>query len=100
MASKLKQLQSKACQASKFVAQHGNAYYKELMEKNKQYVVDPPSVETCNTLAKQLFYTRLARLFSLYLCCLYDFCCCVFLGSGCSFTYVNWITCNGVIPLV
>jgi hypothetical protein len=31
------------------------------MERNKQYVVDPPTVEKCRELSKQLFYTRLAR---------------------------------------
>ncbi|KAJ0673473.1 putative ATP synthase, F0 complex, subunit G [Helianthus annuus] len=62
MASKLKQLQSKACQASQFVSKHGSAYYKQLMEQNKQYVQEPATVEKCNELSKQLFYTRLARL--------------------------------------
>ncbi|OVA11769.1 ATPase [Macleaya cordata] len=62
MASKLVQLQSKATQASQFVAKHGCSYYKQLMEKNKQYVQEPATVEKCNLLAKQLFYTRLASL--------------------------------------
>ncbi|KAL3566378.1 hypothetical protein D5086_031793 [Populus alba] len=62
MASKLTQLQSKACQASKFVSKHGSAYYKQLLEQNKQYIQDPPSVEKCNLLSKQLFYTRLASI--------------------------------------
>jgi F-type H+-transporting ATPase subunit g len=65
MASKLTQLQSKACQASKFVSKHSSAYYKQLLEQNKQYIQDPPSVEKCNLLSKQLFYTRLARSVSL-----------------------------------
>ncbi|KAH9762806.1 Copia-like retroelement pol polyprotein [Citrus sinensis] len=64
MASKLQQLQSKACQASKFVSQHGTAYYKQLLEQNKQYIQEPPTVEKCNLLSKQLFYTRLASLSS------------------------------------
>lgn len=64
MASKLHQLQSKAVQASQFLAKHGRAYHKQLLEKNKQYIQDPPTVEKCNLLAKQLFYTRLARLVS------------------------------------
>ncbi|KAG6770555.1 hypothetical protein POTOM_026240 [Populus tomentosa] len=62
MASKLVQLQSKACQASKFVSKHGGAYYKQLLEQNKQYIQDPPTVEKCNLLSKQLLYTRLARI--------------------------------------
>ncbi|KAJ0755248.1 putative ATP synthase, F0 complex, subunit G [Helianthus annuus] len=62
MASKLKQLQSKAGQASKFLSKHGSAYYKQLMEENKQYVQEPATVEKCNELSKQLFYTHLARL--------------------------------------
>jgi hypothetical protein len=31
------------------------------MEKNKRYVVDPPTIQKCQELSKQLFYTRLAR---------------------------------------
>ncbi|XP_010541023.1 PREDICTED: uncharacterized protein LOC104814602 [Tarenaya hassleriana] len=62
MASKLVQIQSKACQASKFVAKHGTSYYKQLIEQNKQYIQEPASVEKCNELSKQLFYTRLASI--------------------------------------
>ncbi|CAA6671655.1 unnamed protein product [Spirodela intermedia] len=62
MASKLLQLQSKAAQASQLVAKHGCTYYKQLLEKNHQYIQNPPSIEKCNELSKQLFYTRLASL--------------------------------------
>ncbi|XP_075509713.1 uncharacterized protein LOC142546092 [Primulina tabacum] len=62
MASKLQQVQAKVLQASQFVAKHGCAYHKQLLEQNKQYIVDPPTVEKCNELAKQLFYTRLASI--------------------------------------
>ncbi|KAF8388850.1 hypothetical protein HHK36_025530 [Tetracentron sinense] len=62
MASKLHQLQSKAAQASQLVTKHGCTYYKQLLEKNKQYIQEPPTVEKCNLLAKQLFYTRLASI--------------------------------------
>ncbi|XVF11942.1 hypothetical protein REPUB_Repub08aG0071800 [Reevesia pubescens] len=62
MASKLHQLQSKACQASKFVSKHGTTYYKQLLEQNKQYIQEPPTVEKCNELSKKLFYTRLASI--------------------------------------
>ncbi|KAI3814507.1 hypothetical protein L1987_14147 [Smallanthus sonchifolius] len=62
MASKLKQLQSKAGQASQFLSKHGTAYYKQLMEQNKQYVQEPATVEKCNEFSKQLFYTRVASL--------------------------------------
>ncbi|KAF9681046.1 hypothetical protein SADUNF_Sadunf06G0184800 [Salix dunnii] len=62
MASKLAQLQSKACQASKFVSKHCSGYYKQLLEQNKQYIQDPPTVEKCNLLSKQLLYTRLASI--------------------------------------
>ncbi|KAK2645428.1 hypothetical protein Ddye_020623 [Dipteronia dyeriana] len=62
MASKLLQLQSKACQATKFVTQHGTTYYKQLLEQNSQYIQEPPTVETCNLLAKKLLYTRLASI--------------------------------------
>ncbi|KAK9125911.1 hypothetical protein Scep_014757 [Stephania cephalantha] len=62
MASKLIQLKSKATQASQFVAKHGTAYYKELLEKNKHYVQQPPTIEKCSELSNQLFYTRLASI--------------------------------------
>ncbi|CAD5190654.1 uncharacterized protein LOC135598006 [Musa acuminata AAA Group] len=62
MASKLHQLRSKAVQASEFVAKNGCAYYRELLEKNKQYIVQPPTIEKCQELSKQLFYTRLASI--------------------------------------
>lgn len=61
MASRLTQLTAKAKLASQFVAQNGCKYYKNLMEKNKKYVVNPPTIEKCQELSKQLFYTRLAR---------------------------------------
>ncbi|KVI01221.1 ATPase, F0 complex, subunit G, mitochondrial [Cynara cardunculus var. scolymus] len=61
MASKLKLLQSKASQASSFLSKHGTTYYKQVMEQNKQYIQEPATVEKCNELSKQLFYTRLAR---------------------------------------
>ncbi|KAK9154120.1 hypothetical protein Sjap_001600 [Stephania japonica] len=62
MASKLLQMKSKAVQVSCFVVKHGNAYYKQLLEKNKHYVQDPPTIEKCNLLSKQLLYTRLASI--------------------------------------
>ncbi|KAM7507549.1 hypothetical protein LguiA_018002 [Lonicera macranthoides] len=62
MASKLHQLQSKATQASKLASKHASSYYKQLLEKNKQYVQEPPTVEKCQLLSNQLFYTRLASL--------------------------------------
>ncbi|KAF5743028.1 Mitochondrial ATP synthase subunit G protein [Tripterygium wilfordii] len=62
MASKLLQLKSKACQASQFVVKHGTAYNKQLLEQNKQYIQEPATVEKCNELSKQLFYTRLASI--------------------------------------
>ena len=64
MASKLIQLKSKACEASKFVSKHGTTYYKQLLEKNKQYIQEPATVEKCQELSKQLLYTRLARSLS------------------------------------
>ncbi|KAM7510860.1 hypothetical protein LguiB_009735 [Lonicera macranthoides] len=62
MASKLHQLQSKATQASKLASKHASSYYKQLLEKNKQYIQEPPTVEKCQLLSNQLFYTRLASL--------------------------------------
>uniref|UniRef100_A0A804QTR2 Mitochondrial ATP synthase subunit G protein n=1 Tax=Zea mays TaxID=4577 RepID=A0A804QTR2_MAIZE len=61
MAARLAQLRAQAVQAAEFASKHGGSYYKELMEKNKQYVVQPPTIEKCQELSKQLFYTRLAR---------------------------------------
>lgn len=60
--AKLHQLRTKASQASQVLTKHGSAYYKQLLEENKQYIQEPPTVEKCNLLSKQLFYTRLARL--------------------------------------
>ncbi|GAU40861.1 hypothetical protein TSUD_111930 [Trifolium subterraneum] len=62
MASKIPQLQSKMTQASAAAANHGASYYKLLMEQNKHYIQEPPTVEKCQSLAKQLFYTRLASI--------------------------------------
>ncbi|KAJ1285160.1 hypothetical protein BS78_03G258700 [Paspalum vaginatum] len=62
LGSKLAQLQSKACQATRLAAKQGCTYHKTLMEKNKHYVVDPPTIQKCQELSKQLFYTRLASL--------------------------------------
>ncbi|KAL3566386.1 hypothetical protein D5086_031801 [Populus alba] len=61
MALKLVQLQSKAAQASLFVAKLGGSYYRQLLEQNKQCIQVPPTVEKCDLLSKQLFHTRLAR---------------------------------------
>ncbi|KAH0455850.1 hypothetical protein IEQ34_015882 [Dendrobium chrysotoxum] len=64
MASKLLQLKVKAAQASQFVAKHGAAYYNQLLEQNKEYIVQPPTIETCHELSKKLLYTRMASLWS------------------------------------
>jgi F-type H+-transporting ATPase subunit g len=61
MASRLTQLTAKVKQASEFVARSGGQYYKKQTEKNKKYVVNPPTIDKCKELSKQLFYTRLAR---------------------------------------
>ncbi|KAL0394156.1 UNVERIFIED_CONTAM: hypothetical protein Slati_4381800 [Sesamum latifolium] len=62
MASKLNQLRGRTTEVSSIVAKNGGAYYKQLMEKNNQYIQNPPSVETCQLLANQLFFTRLASI--------------------------------------
>lgn len=62
LASKLSQLQGKATQTSQLLAKNGPLFYKQLLEQNKHYIQDPPTVEKCSLLSKQLFYTRLARL--------------------------------------
>jgi F-type H+-transporting ATPase subunit g len=61
MASYVKQLSSKANVASEFVYKHGSSYYKKLLENNKQYIAPEPTVQKCQELSRQLFYTRLAR---------------------------------------
>lgn len=58
----MRQLQSKAAVATEIATKRGSAYYKQVMEENKQHVVHPATVEKCQELSKQLFYTRLASL--------------------------------------
>lgn len=41
---------------------HGGLYYKQLLDQNKQHIQHPPTIETCQLLAKQLLYTRLASI--------------------------------------
>ncbi|XBI65613.1 hypothetical protein VPH35_045423 [Triticum aestivum] len=55
-------MQSKAAEVASSAAKQGREYHKTLMERNRQYVVDPPTVEKCQELSKQLFYTRLASI--------------------------------------
>ncbi|KAM1875182.1 hypothetical protein FF1_042657 [Malus domestica] len=63
MASKVfLQLQGKATQASRVVAEYGSSYYKQVLEKNRHYVQEPPTAEKCSLLSKRLFYTRLASI--------------------------------------
>nr|GEU40882.1 putative ATPase, F0 complex, subunit G [Tanacetum cinerariifolium] len=62
MASKLHTLRSKAAEASKFLSKHVNTRYKEILEKNKKYIQDPPTIEKCQQLSDQLLYTRLASI--------------------------------------
>ncbi|KAJ7567295.1 hypothetical protein O6H91_02G141400 [Diphasiastrum complanatum] len=62
MASLWRQLQQKSSVASHFIAKHGSAYYKQLLDQNQQYIAKEPTVEKCQELSKQLFYTRLASL--------------------------------------
>nr|CAB3464627.1 unnamed protein product [Digitaria exilis] len=47
--SRLAQLQAKACEATRFVAKHGCAYQRSLVEKNSNYVVEPPTIEKCRS---------------------------------------------------
>lgn len=62
MASLVRQLQSKAAVATEIAAKHGSSYYKQLLENNKQYIQSEPTVQKCQELSKQLFYTRLASI--------------------------------------
>ncbi|RXH88739.1 hypothetical protein DVH24_000338 [Malus domestica] len=52
----------KLVQASNFLVKNGRTYYKQMVEQNKHHVQEPPTIEKCQTLAKQLFYTRLASI--------------------------------------
>ncbi len=80
MASLMRQLQSKAAVATELAAKHGSTFYKRLLEENKQYIQQEPTVQKCQELSKQLFYTRLARfLFLVITCvCICVRCVCVF----------------------
>jgi len=62
MASLLRQMQSKAAVATEIATKRSSAFYKQLMEDNKHHVVEPATVQKCQELSKQLFYTRLASL--------------------------------------
>ncbi|TYI89541.1 hypothetical protein E1A91_D03G063200v1 [Gossypium mustelinum] len=58
-----KELKERAIQVSQLVTKNGGPYCRELMERAiqvSQSIKEPSSVETCQLLAKQLFYTRLA----------------------------------------
>ncbi|MBA0761205.1 hypothetical protein Gotri_023883 [Gossypium trilobum] len=57
-----RELMERAIQVSQSVTKNGGSYYRELMERNKTYIKEPSSVETCQLLAQQLFYTRLASI--------------------------------------
>jgi F-type H+-transporting ATPase subunit g len=58
----MRQLQSKAAVATELAAKHGSTFYKRLLEENKQYIQQEPTVQKCQELSKRLFYTRLASL--------------------------------------
>ncbi|GJW74794.1 NAD(P)-binding Rossmann-fold superfamily protein [Tanacetum coccineum] len=62
MALKLHTFRSKVAEASNFWSKHVvNTRYKETLEKNKNYILDPPTIEKCQLLSDQLLYIRLAR---------------------------------------
>ncbi|KAM1060240.1 uncharacterized protein LOC126612657 [Malus sylvestris] len=52
----------KLVQASNILFKNGRTYYKQMVEQNKHHVQELPTIEKCQTLAKQLFYTRLASI--------------------------------------
>nr|GLL27750.1 uncharacterized protein LOC109193172 [Ipomoea trifida] len=62
MASKFQQLSSKACQLTQLITKNSSTLYKQTLEQNKQYIVEPPTVGKCEELSKKLFYTRLASI--------------------------------------
>ncbi|KAB2611221.1 hypothetical protein D8674_019253 [Pyrus ussuriensis x Pyrus communis] len=47
----------KLVQASNILFKNGSTYYKQMVKQNKHHVQEPPTIEKCQTLAKQLFYT-------------------------------------------
>uniref|UniRef100_A0A6N2L448 Uncharacterized protein n=1 Tax=Salix viminalis TaxID=40686 RepID=A0A6N2L448_SALVM len=54
-----------AIQGCSSLAVGGKAWWfllRQLLERNKQYIQDPPTAEKCNLLSKQLLYTRLASI--------------------------------------
>ncbi|KAI5061005.1 hypothetical protein GOP47_0024121 [Adiantum capillus-veneris] len=66
MASFLKSLQGKAKniqgKTRQLISTHGSSYYNNLLESNKQYIAKEPTIDKCQELSKQLFYTRLASI--------------------------------------
>ncbi|KAA3490675.1 Protein dopey [Gossypium australe] len=54
------------CLPTKFYGGFIACVYKQLLEQNKHYIQNPPTVEKCNLLSKQLIYTRLASIPSRY----------------------------------
>ncbi|PHU09202.1 hypothetical protein BC332_21062 [Capsicum chinense] len=44
MASELPIVKAKAVEASKFFTKNGCSYYKQILEQNKQYIQEPPTV--------------------------------------------------------
>ncbi|MCO5554609.1 hypothetical protein L7F22_008140 [Adiantum nelumboides] len=62
MATYLKKLQGKARETSQIISTHGSSYYKNLLESNRHYVAKEPTIDKCQELSKQLFYTRLASI--------------------------------------
>ncbi|XP_019199569.1 PREDICTED: uncharacterized protein LOC109193172 [Ipomoea nil] len=62
MASKFQQLSSKACQLTQLITKNSCTLYKQTLEQNKQYIVEPSTVGKCEELSKKLFYTRLASI--------------------------------------
>lgn len=62
MSAMLKNLQGQASKVQKLVSTHGTAAYKQLLERNKQYIVDGGDIGKANELTKQALFTHLASV--------------------------------------
>eukprot|EP00850_Spirogloea_muscicola_P019918 SM000202S05889 [mRNA] locus=s202:236865:242057:+ [translate_table: standard] len=60
MAAYVRQLQGQASRASSLAAHHGGAWYRQLLERNKQYIAPDPSPDKVQELSRQLLFTTLA----------------------------------------
>eukprot|EP00270_Netrium_digitus_P004943 TRINITY_DN1641_c0_g1_i1.p1 TRINITY_DN1641_c0_g1~~TRINITY_DN1641_c0_g1_i1.p1 ORF type:complete len:124 (-),score=17.82 TRINITY_DN1641_c0_g1_i1:238-609(-) len=58
----LKNAQTQASTASRFVSTHGSALYRQILERNQKYIVDNGNIEKAGELTKQAIYTNIASI--------------------------------------